>query len=240
MPRKQGLTGVFGIGGYGTGYNTDVTGHQVIDSKDDDRPHSLWDWALGTNSGHGVDAMLGRGDFAGTPWGQDPTLMDWITRAQKSEKEVYNSVASLGPAKTHGYMKNLNTGDIIRFQFNPETFEYDRAVNYTDYIAPQMAYPHTVFTSGATREFEFELFMYDRLIEPCGIIKDYMCRFGAFLTPEENVVDWQKPPEMLFCYGYFIRKCVMTHFNIKIDQMDENGTPVMAHFTFGLRQIGVV
>lgn len=230
MPLGKTLTGY-------AGYYTDPVGTVSGGSK----MRSLWDYSVGTHSGDLLSYAVGNKDNAGSYgdlYGQNVGIL--AVQAARSEQEVYNAVQNLGSAKTHGYIKNLRTGEFKRFQFNPENFEYDRAVNYVDYIAPQMAYPHTMFSSGVAREFDLELFMYDRQIEPCGIIKDYMCFFGQFLTPEENVIDWQLPPEMLFCYGYFIRKCVLTHFNIKVDEMDENGTPVQAHFTLGLRQIGVV
>lgn len=221
------------------GYSTDPVG-----TVGNPKMHSLWDKAVGTDSGNLLNFIVGKegsgryGDLRSGNKSVDP--MTLAVEAAKSEREVYNSVQNLSNARTHGYIKNIDTGEFKRFQFNPENFEYDRAVNYVDYIAPQMAYPHTMFSGGVAREFELELFMQDRLIEPCGIIKDYMCFIGQFLTPEENVIDWQKPPEMLFAYGYFIRKCVLTHFNIANEMMDESGTPVQSRFTLGLRQIGVV
>ena len=72
-----------------------------------------------------------------------------------------------------------------------------------------------------------------------GMSREYSLE-TAFLTPEENVSDWKRPPEMIFFYGYFVRKCVLTNFNIKIDSMDESGTPTVAHFKLTLRQVGVL
>lgn len=197
---------------------------------------SLWDRAYGTDSAAIMNYIV-NADGSTDYWGT--TVQDALN-AVKSEKKVYDRVIAQSKAKTHGYIKNLDTGEWKRFQFNPEDLHYDRGVEYADFVAPQMAYPSTMFVAGKTREFDVELFMYDRQIEPCGIIKDYMSFFGQFLTPEENVPDWHRPPQMLFAYGYFIRKCVLTNFDIKIDEMDESGTPTMSHFTLTLRQIGVI
>ena len=195
---------------------------------------SLWDRAIGTDSAAVIASTVNKGDDY---WGN--TLKEALDSV-KSEQEVTQRVLALSKAKTKGYIKNLDTGEIMRFQFNPETLEYDRGVEYVDNIAPAMAYPHTQFVAGKAREFDVELYLVDRLIEPCGTIKDYMKFIGAFLTPEENVADWKRPPEMIFFYGYFVRKCVLTNFNIKIDSMDESGTPTVAHFKLTLRQVGVL
>ena len=214
---------------YGNGIPTDPVG-TVRKNKE----HGIWDYAVGTDSGAVMNYLVGKGDDY---WGTD---IETAVKSAKSERDVYNAVQSLGKAKTHGHIKNLDTGEYKHFQFNPEELNYSRGVLYTDNIAPGMAYPRTQFVCGQSREFDVDLFLYDRFLEPCGIIKDYMSFFGQFLTPEENVVDWRRPPQLLFFYGYFVRKCVLTNFDINITNMDENGTPTMAHFILTLKQVGVV
>lgn len=140
-------------------------------------------------------------------------------------------------AKYHGYIKNLDTQEIRKFQFNPDNFEYTRSVTYSDSISPGMAYPETQFAHGNIREFDIELFMYDPFCT--GIIKEYMCFLGAFLTPETNEPNYSRPPEMLFYYGYFIRRCVLTNLGIKHEWLDEQGSPLMTRYTLTLRQVGV-
>ena len=140
-------------------------------------------------------------------------------------------------ARTKGYIKNLNTGVIKRFQYNPETFEYSRGVTYAEIVAPGMSYPNTQFVHGNTRTFSVELFFFDK---PCtGVINSYMNFIGGFLTPETNSANYKKPPEMLFCYGTFIRRCVLDDLSIKMEEYDPWGRPTMARFTLTLRQVGV-
>lgn len=197
---------------------------------------TIWDSAYGTFSGE-FPYVNGGGNVIVD--GKDYTNAVKF-QMQAHEQEVYNSVVALSKAKTHGYMKNIDTGEIKKFQFNPETFEYSRSVTYADNVAPGMAYPKTQFVHGDAREFDVELFMYDRQLEPCGIIKDYINFIGQFLTPEENVAGYLRPPQMLFFYGYFVRKCVLTNLNIKIETFDTDGTPTQARITMTLRQVGVV
>lgn len=140
-------------------------------------------------------------------------------------------------AKTKGYIKNVSTGKTMKFQFNPEDFEYSRGVTYSDIVAPGMSYPDTQFVHGNTRTFPVELFFYDKPYT--GLILNYMNFIGAFLTPETNPSNYQKPPEMIFCYGYFIRRCVLEDLNIKIEEYNSSGNPTIARFTLSLRQVGV-
>lgn len=138
---------------------------------------------------------------------------------------------------TKGWIKNNVSGRKESFQFNPTELEYSRGVAYTDISAPGMAYPNTQFVKGNARSFSINLFMYDN---PCtGFIDKYIRFLGGFLTPEKNWGGYTKPPEMTFCYGYFIRRCVLEDLNIKIERIDESGNAIQATMTLQLRQVGV-
>ena len=140
-------------------------------------------------------------------------------------------------AKTKGWIKNNVSGEKMSFQFNPTTLEYSRGATYTDISAPGMPYPNTQFVKGNIRSFPVTLFLYDN--PNTGVIQKYLDFIGGFLTPETNVSGYTKPPDMTFCYGYFIRKCVLEDFSVVIDQVDEQGEPVQAVLSLQLRQVGV-
>ena len=136
-----------------------------------------------------------------------------------------------------GWIKNNNTGKKMPFQYNPTTLSYSRGVSYTDISAPGMPYPNTQYVKGNARSFSIPLFFYDN--PNTGVIKKYINFLGGFLTPETNVSGYVKPPVMIFCYGYFIRKCVLEDLAIDIERIDKNGEPIQATFTLQLRQVGV-
>lgn len=140
-------------------------------------------------------------------------------------------------AKTKGYIKRLDNGEILKFQFNPTELDYSRSVSYTDITAPGMHYPGTQFVRGNIRTFTTELFLYERPAK--GTIKKSIGWIGNLLTQESN--NWgssiYKPPDFLFCQGYFIRRCVLESLDIKIELFDEDGEPVQARLTLGLRQV---
>lgn len=136
-----------------------------------------------------------------------------------------------------GWIKNLDTGKVKKFQYTPTELEYDREVQYSDIVAPGQAYPDTQYVRGKIREFDVEVFIYDN---PCkGEVIDFMKFIGAFLTPEYNWNGYKKPPEMIFSMGYFIRRCVLKKLNIKIERFDPEGQPIQARYTLTLRQVGI-
>ena len=136
-----------------------------------------------------------------------------------------------------GWIKNNVSGVKKSFQYNPTDLDYSRGATYSDISAPGMGYPNTQYTKGNVRSFPVSLFFFDN---PCtGVIKEYMNFFGGFLPPEVNREGYTKPPDMTFCYGYFIRKCVLEDLGIKIERVDEAGEPIQATFTLQLRQVGV-
>lgn len=165
-----------------------------------------------------------------------------LENAEKNRDNYYNEWKKIDPmkfstAKYHGAIKNLTTGEVRKFQFNPETFEYSRGVTYSDSISPGMPYPETQYSHGEIRTFDVELFMYDPYCT--GLIKEYMYFLGDFLTPETNDPDYAQPPEMLFYYAYFVRRCVLTNLTITHEWLDEQGTPLMTRYKLTLRQVGV-
>ena len=140
-------------------------------------------------------------------------------------------------AKTKGWIKNNDTGKKMSFQFNPTNLSYSRGATYTDISAPGMAYPDTQFVKGNARSFPVTLFFYDN--PNTGVIVNYINFFSGFLTPETNKSGYTKPPTMTFCFGYFIRKCVLEDLSVNIELMDENGEPTQATVTLQLRQVGL-
>ena len=138
-------------------------------------------------------------------------------------------------ARIKGYIKNLDTGKIMKFQYNPETFEYSRGATYVELVAPGMSYPTTQYVHGNSRSFPIELFLYDK--PSTGIINSQKSFFEALLPPESNSLSYTKPPEALFVYASFIKKCVVEEFNVKIEEYDRWGNPTMARFTLTLRQV---
>ena len=138
-------------------------------------------------------------------------------------------------ARTKGYIKNLSTRTLMKFQYNPESFEYSRGATYVEITAPGMSYPTTQYVRGNSRSFPVELFLFDKPYT--GVIDTQKNFFEGLLPPETNVVGYTKPPEVLFVYGSFIKKCVLEDLNIKVEEYDKWGRPTIARFNLSLRQV---
>ena len=138
-------------------------------------------------------------------------------------------------AKTKGYIKNLDTGSVLTFQYNPETFEYSRGATYSEIIAPGMSYPDAQYVHGNARTFPVELFLFDKPYS--GVIDSHKGFIEELLPPESNSKEYTRPPKLLFAYGSFIKKCVVEDFVVKVEEYDSWGNPTIARFTITLRQV---
>lgn len=140
-------------------------------------------------------------------------------------------------ARIKGWIKNNESGQKMSFQFNPEGLTYSRSASYVDISAPGMAYPNTQFVKGNIRSFSTELFLYDN---PCtGVISEAEDFLNELLPPESNSRSFTQPPDLTFCLGYFVRKCVLEDFSVYVERFDERGKAIQARFTLQLRQVGV-
>lgn len=140
-------------------------------------------------------------------------------------------------ASVKGYIKNLTTNKTMKFQFNPESFEHSRGATYSEIVAPGMPYPLTQYAHGNARVFSIELFMFDK--PSTGLIKKNTTFLEALLPPEDSPKSFEKPPEMLFAYCDFIKKCVLESLSVKHEEYDKSGNPTMTRFTLSLRQVGI-
>lgn len=136
---------------------------------------------------------------------------------------------------TKGWMKNNVTGELVSFQYNPSTFEYSRGATYAEIASPGMSYPLTQFVRGNIRVFPLELFMYDN--PSTGVIKKYENFLKGLVPPEKNG-NYTKPPDFLFCYGSFIKKCVLDEYRVVYERVDKNKNPLQATVSLTLRQVG--
>lgn len=134
------------------------------------------------------------------------------------------------------YLKNNNTGAILKAQFNPTSVPYSRSANYATIDSPGMAYPLTQFVSGNVRQFSFDLFFYDKPYS--GRITTARKFLEALLPPEKNKKSFTKPPTFKFTYGYFVKTLVLEQLDVNDDWLDKKGRPIMTTFTLTVRQVG--
>lgn len=140
-------------------------------------------------------------------------------------------------AKVKGWIKNNTTGALMSFYLNPTEFGHSRSATYAEISAPGSPYPLVQFVKGEAREFPVTLFFHDKPYS--GVIPTYESFFAAFLPGENPLANFAKPPEMTFCYGAFVRTCVMIDMDVSYTEMTRDLQPTVGEITLNLRQVGL-
>ena len=141
-------------------------------------------------------------------------------------------------AKIKGYLINSKTKESLKFQYNPQSMDYSRSVNFAEVLSPGMQYPLTYFVRGGSESFELELFEYDR--PTTGKIQKDIDFIEKIMPKKSNMQGlFINPNTVIYAYGGYIAKCVITGFKKHIDEYAESGEPYMAHLTISLKVVDV-
>jgi len=141
-------------------------------------------------------------------------------------------------AKNKGYIRvkdGENAGTIHEFQFNPSQFSHSKSANWSEAIAPGMAYPLLQWVRGNTRNFNLELFMWDKPNE--GLIESARGFILDLLPPDYNDDSYERPPIFTVVYGDFIKDCVAESYDMVIEEWDTFGGITQARFTLTCKQV---
>ena len=125
---------------------------------------------------------------------------------------------------------------MLRFPINPASLTYGRSASFSEITSPGANYPIVVYNKGDITDFSVEMFIVD---------------FGGTQISEaENFIKRCMPPETrnsatvylpivcTFAMGTFIRRCVITSYNIVINRYKPNTfTPVEAVFTLNFKVV---
>lgn len=141
-------------------------------------------------------------------------------------------------ARIKGYLVDAeDTSNKRKFQYNPQSMDYSRGATYAQVKAPGMQYPLIYFVNGEAEEFELELFVVDR--PSTGKINKDIDWCKSFLPKYRNDDFFSRPHPLIYSYGNFVCKCVLTNFSPHIDEYDESGEPWMAHLKLKLLIVDV-
>ena len=141
-------------------------------------------------------------------------------------------------AKIKGYIMDSKLKRKLKFQFNPQSMEYSRGVNYAEVVSPGMQYPLTYFVNGGSKTFDLELFEYDR--PTTGKINRDIEFLEGLMPKMTNMQGYfVNPSPCIVAYGGFIAKCVVLGLRTHIDEYAQSGEPYMAHLTLSLKVVDV-
>lgn len=144
-------------------------------------------------------------------------------------------------AKTKGYIKNIETGETKKFQFNPTTFSYTQGAMFNQTNSPLSPYPLITYAYGNSSVIPITLNMFGA--ESLNEIEDFI-RFVESFLPQRSTASFKertpKPKLMLFCYGTFIKKCVLQDFTYTHNRYSEAGVPIETVLMFNILEVSGV
>lgn len=138
-------------------------------------------------------------------------------------------------AKTRCYLVNNDTNKKLTLQFNPTKVDYGRTASYGYISSPGMSYPLTQYLGGEGIDFSLDLFYYDKPYS--GLITNFMTFIKGLMPPEKNKKSFKRPPTVTLAYGYFVKTYVVTGYQVKDEELDSKGRPVMGNYTISIRQV---
>lgn len=136
-------------------------------------------------------------------------------------------------ARTKGYIKNMKTGEIRQFMYNPTSFGTERSVEFNEMSAPGSSYPKFQYVSGQVRGIELMLFLHG---EGSKVVTNI--DFLNNLLPEENSSGrFNKPPVVLFAFGSFIKKCIVESVSVSYEEFHADLKPRIAVVGLSLKVV---
>lgn len=136
-------------------------------------------------------------------------------------------------ARTKGYIKDLDTGTIKKFLYNPSSLVSERGAEYVELSAPGISYPSYQYVGGKVRVIQLDLMLYSNSTD----IEDYIDFLKGFLPNEESGRYFERPPLMLFAFGDRIDKCILESMQEEISLFQDNLTPRVALVRLSLKVV---
>lgn len=144
-------------------------------------------------------------------------------------------------AKVKAYIQNMDTKEMMKFQFNPSTFIYGRSASFNESSSPASPYPLVSYSKGDLVTFSVVVPMFDPSSK--GLIEPFIKFLETFLPQPDTSAFIERDPKpkmMLFCYGRFARKCVMQNVSTEYVRYNEEGLPIQVNITMTLIEIGEI
>lgn len=137
-----------------------------------------------------------------------------------------------------GYIENIRTGGILRFQFNPEEITDSSSVEYRDIKSPGISYPVYQYVGGEPRTIEFTLFL-DNTETKSGpnVILRAIGFLESFLPVPNRGTRYTPPSSLLFAFGPMVKTCILESMPITYKAFDRSLQPLRAEVTITLKVI---
>ena len=132
-------------------------------------------------------------------------------------------------ATTKGYFKVKETGEIRKFQFNPEAFSDSQNFNYSVISSPCSSYPKFQYVGTGERTISLNLFLYGKK----GEVNSYLS-FLDSLKPKNR---FDPPKIIIFAFGGDVKTCVITGISRTFNEFGKDLSITQADVTLNLTEV---
>lgn len=142
-------------------------------------------------------------------------------------------------AKIKGTIANIETGESRSFQFNPTSYSYSQGATFNEVSSPTSPYPIFIYGAGNSNTIPISISMYDP--EATGLIEPYVKFLESFLPQRDTsafIESNPKPKELLFSYGNFVIKAIMSNLNVVYNHISEGAIPKQVDIDMEFIEIG--
>lgn len=138
-------------------------------------------------------------------------------------------------ANVKGYIQNIKTKRLLKFIYNPETYEYGYSTEYAVVKAPGSPHPIYQFVGGNERMINTTILI-DGREEQDGWkkVKEQISFFGLWHPANQGYRSFNPSSPALFAMGWFVKKVIIKEVNIRIILMDENLNPIRAEIDISM------
>lgn len=137
-----------------------------------------------------------------------------------------------------GYLENVSTGRILRFQYNPESFHDDIAVEYRDIKSPGISYPIYQYVGGEARTVSFTLFLDNRETRRgANRVRETINFLNSLLPVANRGRQFTAPSRAIFGFGWFVKPCILVAMPTNYREFDRNLQPLRAEVEVQLKII---
>lgn len=128
-------------------------------------------------------------------------------------------------AKTKGYLKDLKTGGIKKFIYNPNSFSTSRGAEYMEISSPGSSYPQFQYVRGEAKSVNLDLFLRSN---NSWEVQSYVDFLNSLLPSEDSNSRFKKPNPVLFSFGSFVEKCIVLEVGVDYEDFDSSLNPTQA------------
>lgn len=132
---------------------------------------------------------------------------------------------------TKGYIKNQQSGETKKFQYNPSDYTSSRGTTYREISSPGTSYPRFQFVSGRSRQLRFDIFLYGDNPE------EFIEFMNEFLPAEDSSQGFKHPPLLTIAYGNMVKTCILEDLNERYQEFNEDLSPKHVELSVSLKVV---